>query len=43
MAIATVLAFVFGVNVAAGGRQPDILVPEGARFDENGLPTPGKP
>ena len=43
MAIATVLAFVFGVNVAAGGRQPDILVPEGARFDENGLPTPAKP
>ena len=43
MAIATVLAFVFGVNVAAGGRQPDILVPAGARFDENGLPTPEKP
>lgn len=42
MAIATVLAFVFGVNVAAGGQQPSIVVPEGARFDENGLPMPEK-
>jgi len=36
MPIATVLAFVFGVNAQAGGRQPDITVPPTARFDENG-------
>ncbi len=36
MAIATVLAFVFGVNVAAGGIQPPVDVPTAARFDENG-------
>ncbi len=36
LAIATVLAFVFGVNVAAGGIQPPVIVPPGARFDENG-------
>jgi len=35
--IATVLAFVFGLNAQAGGRQPDIEVPTGARFDENGV------
>jgi flagellar biosynthesis protein FlhB len=39
MAIATVLAFVFGVNAAAGGRQPDIAVPGTALFDENGRQT----
>lgn len=41
MAIATVLAFVFGLNAQAGGRappvQPVVTVPEGARFDENGV------
>ncbi|WP_445191212.1 EscU/YscU/HrcU family type III secretion system export apparatus switch protein [Sphingomonas sp. Tas61C01] len=37
LAIATVLAFVFGLNTAAGGTQPDIAVPAGAKFDENGL------
>jgi flagellar biosynthetic protein FlhB len=37
LAIATVLAFVFGVNAAAGGTQPPIDVPIGARFDENGI------
>ena len=38
MAIATVLAFVFGLNAAAGGGAPlpTIDVPKGARFDENG-------
>lgn len=38
LAIATVLAFVFGVNKAAGGLQPLVSVPDTARFDENGLP-----
>ncbi|PZO91997.1 MAG: flagellar biosynthesis protein FlhB [Sphingomonas sanxanigenens] len=38
VAIATVLAFVFGVNMRAGGEQPSVLVPESARFDENGRP-----
>jgi flagellar biosynthetic protein FlhB len=37
LAIATVLAFVFGVNAAAGGMQPPVDVPPGARFDENGI------
>ncbi|GGB23447.1 flagellar biosynthesis protein FlhB [Sphingomonas metalli] len=37
--IAAVLAFVFGVNVAAGGRQPPVEVPPTARFDENGQKT----
>ena len=40
MAIATVLAFVFGLNAAAGGTpmpQPAITVPDDARFDENGV------
>ena len=40
MAIATVLAFVFGLNAAAGGTpmpQPAITVPVDARFDENGM------
>lgn len=41
MAIATVLAFVFNLNAAAGGAQvqPPIDVPTGARFDENGAET----
>lgn len=38
LAIATVLAFVFNVNAAAGGVQPPVTVPAGARFDENGAP-----
>jgi len=41
MAIATVLAFVFGLNAAAGGTaagvQPFVTVPKDARFDENGM------
>ena len=37
MAVATVLAFVFGVNQAAGGLQPLVTVPTTARFDENGV------
>ena len=39
LAIATVLAFVFGVNAAAGGTAvpPPIDVPDTARFDENGV------
>ena len=36
VAIATVLAFVFGVNVRAGGLQPNVIVPDSALFDENG-------
>ncbi|TPG15418.1 flagellar type III secretion system protein FlhB [Sphingomonas oligophenolica] len=36
LAIATVLAFVFGLNQRAGGIQPLIDVPVDARFDENG-------
>ena len=36
LAIATVLAFVFGVNVTAGGAPPPVDVPLDARFDENG-------
>jgi len=36
MAIAAVLAFVFGVNTQAGGTQPPINVPDTALFDENG-------
>lgn len=40
LAIATVLAFVFGVNKAAGGLQPLVSVPETARFDENGVKQP---
>jgi flagellar biosynthetic protein FlhB len=37
LAIATILAFVFGVNVAAGGTAPAVPVPPTARFDENGV------
>jgi flagellar biosynthetic protein FlhB len=40
MAIATVLAFVFGVNADAGGTPPPVSVPPGARFDENGNALP---
>ena len=36
-AIATVLAFVFGLNARAGAAQPAIDVPATARFDENGV------
>ena len=37
VAIATVLAFVFGLNAAAGGAPlPPVEVPPDARFDENG-------
>ena len=36
MPIATVLAFVFGLNARVGGTLPTIAVPETARFDENG-------
>lgn len=36
LAIATVLAFVFGVNARAGAAQPPITVPATALFDENG-------
>lgn len=37
VAIATVLAFVFGVNLRAGGGQPNVIVPDSALFDENGV------
>ena len=37
LAIATVLAFVFNLNAAAGGSPPPIDVPLAARFDENGM------
>ena len=42
VAIATVLAFVFNLNVAAGGSRvpPPVAVPVGARFDENGAAMP---
>ncbi len=36
IAIATVLAWVFGVNERAGGSPPPVEVPPGARFNENG-------
>ena len=36
VAIATVLAFVFGVNLRAGGKPPAVFVPDSALFDENG-------
>lgn len=39
MAVATVLAFVFGINRQAGGQMPSITVPETALFDENGVQT----
>ena len=37
LAIATVLAFVFNLNAAAGGSPPPVEVPTAARFDENGV------
>ncbi|WP_288458037.1 flagellar type III secretion system protein FlhB [uncultured Sphingomonas sp.] len=37
LAVATVLAFVFGLNAQAGGTMPTIDVPPTARFDENGI------
>lgn len=43
MAIATVLAFVFGINTQAGGSPPPVSVPETARFDENGVKITTKP
>ena len=39
VAIASVLAFVFGVNLRAGGGQPNVIVPDSALFDENGVRT----
>ena len=39
LAIATVLAFVFNLNAAAGGSPPPVDVPTAARFDENGVAT----
>ncbi|MBY0519133.1 MAG: flagellar type III secretion system protein FlhB [Sphingomonas sp.] len=36
LAIATVLAFVFGLNARAGAPPPTVVVPPTARFDENG-------
>lgn len=45
MAIATVLAFVFGLNDAHKDRaqaQPAVAVPDTARFDENGVPKIGR-
>jgi flagellar biosynthesis protein FlhB len=40
MAVATVLAFVFNLNeqIGAALRQPDVVVPTAARFDEKGRP-----
>ncbi|MEO5867283.1 MAG: flagellar type III secretion system protein FlhB [Sphingomonas sp.] len=35
--IATILAFVFGLNVQAGGTAPAVVAPPTALFDENGL------
>lgn len=43
MAIATVLAFVFGINAQAGAAPPPVTVPETARFDENGVKITTKP
>ncbi len=37
IAIATILAFVFGINVQAGGTAPAVAVPPSAKFDENGV------
>ncbi|MDT8760669.1 flagellar type III secretion system protein FlhB [Sphingomonas psychrotolerans] len=36
LGIATVLAFVFGINARAGATPPPVSVPAGALFDENG-------
>lgn len=43
LAVATVLAFVFGLDKRAGGQMPDIKVPQTALFDENGIQTTLKP
>ncbi len=43
MAIATVLAFVFGINAQAGAAPPPVTVPQTARFDENGVKITTKP
>ncbi|MBX3595287.1 flagellar type III secretion system protein FlhB [Sphingomonas sp.] len=43
MAVATVLAFVFGIDRRAGGRVPNVTVPETALFDEHGVQTALKP
>jgi flagellar biosynthesis protein FlhB len=43
VAIATVLAFVFGINARAAGIQPVVRVPETALFDENGRRMAGQP
>lgn len=37
LAIATVLAFVFGLNAGVGATAPAVTVPPTARFDENGV------
>ena len=37
VAIATILAFVFGLNAEAGGTAPVVPLPPTARFDENGV------
>ena len=38
VALAAVLAFVFGLNTRAGGTPPPVIhVPPTARFDENGM------
>ena len=39
LALATVLAFVLGLNAKMGGTQPPVDVPPSARFDENGVKT----
>lgn len=43
MAVATVLAFVLGINREAGGQMPHVTVPDTALFDENGIQTALKP
>jgi flagellar biosynthetic protein FlhB len=40
LAVATVLAFVFGLDKRAGGRMPAIALPDTALFDENGVLVP---
>lgn len=43
MAVASVLAFVFGLNRQAGAQMPHIAVPETALFDEHGVLAGLKP
>lgn len=43
MAVATVLAFVFGLDKRAGGQMPAITVPPSAQFDADGRQTALKP